>query len=579
MAREMKDFPSEEKKLEQYGVWVKVQPEDYGAAEPSESAFKLTDLETGGEPPQESFTKEEEELLDELETDMAKDSSPISENEDLVSLGTEPALTAETVSMEEGEVLPELDLDNLEESSDATMAADTTPVPDLVNPDILELPDEAFPSGEESETDLTEEILPAEIPIADEDQAGEIDVPLSEGSSNEEHFDDLAALEEELATVTGSTVDAAKPGEAVSGEVLARIEAELKSIRSDLTQLKKELTVLKKPSKAALPGKDQDVVGFFDEDEDETIALTGDELDNILSTAEITEGQVEAADAKEEKLLVEEPSEEEPALLDELPDALTAPEAGVTEPVSDLELESLGIEGEAPAEVPVTAAEEDLELEPLESADETGLSAGGDLEMELESLPELEVGGETAEDAVELESLEEEAQGETAPLDLESIPEFETAEPADDALSKAAEEAVAEEIDLEALAPEGEDAAVGLPAVDEMDLETGELEALPDGDLTSEDKGIEIAFEEGGTETGEEVQEAEEVLEAEPESEPSKPSSRSSVPEDLKSEIRTVLKYMDQLLEALPEEKIQEFASSEYFVMYKKLFEDLGLGE
>ena len=53
----------------------------------------------------------------------------------------------------------------------------------------------------------------------------------------------------------------------------------------------------------------------------------------------------------------------------------------------------------------------------------------------------------------------------------------------------------------------------------------------------------------------------------------------SSIPDNLKDEIRTVLKYMDHLLEALPDEKIQEFASSDYFVMYKKLFEDLGLGE
>jgi hypothetical protein len=51
------------------------------------------------------------------------------------------------------------------------------------------------------------------------------------------------------------------------------------------------------------------------------------------------------------------------------------------------------------------------------------------------------------------------------------------------------------------------------------------------------------------------------------------------VPDDLKDEIRAVLKYMDHLLEALPEDKIQEFASSDYFVMYKKLFEELGLGE
>jgi hypothetical protein len=34
---------------------------------------------------------------------------------------------------------------------------------------------------------------------------------------------------------------------------------------------------------------------------------------------------------------------------------------------------------------------------------------------------------------------------------------------------------------------------------------------------------------------------------------------------------------MDQLLESLPEEKIEEFAQSEYFDTYKKLFKELGL--
>jgi hypothetical protein len=51
------------------------------------------------------------------------------------------------------------------------------------------------------------------------------------------------------------------------------------------------------------------------------------------------------------------------------------------------------------------------------------------------------------------------------------------------------------------------------------------------------------------------------------------------IPEELKDELRTVLKYMDSLLDALPDEKIKEFASSDYFAMYKKLFEELGLGE
>ena len=34
---------------------------------------------------------------------------------------------------------------------------------------------------------------------------------------------------------------------------------------------------------------------------------------------------------------------------------------------------------------------------------------------------------------------------------------------------------------------------------------------------------------------------------------------------------------MDQLLENLPEEKIEEFARSEQFSTYKKLFKELGL--
>jgi hypothetical protein len=51
----------------------------------------------------------------------------------------------------------------------------------------------------------------------------------------------------------------------------------------------------------------------------------------------------------------------------------------------------------------------------------------------------------------------------------------------------------------------------------------------------------------------------------------------STIPSDIKLELRSVLSYMDQLLESLPENKIEEFAKSEYFDTYKKLFEDLGL--
>jgi len=46
---------------------------------------------------------------------------------------------------------------------------------------------------------------------------------------------------------------------------------------------------------------------------------------------------------------------------------------------------------------------------------------------------------------------------------------------------------------------------------------------------------------------------------------------------DLKGDLKNVLAYMDQLLESLPEDKIEEFAKSEHFDTYKKLFKELGL--
>ena len=50
-----------------------------------------------------------------------------------------------------------------------------------------------------------------------------------------------------------------------------------------------------------------------------------------------------------------------------------------------------------------------------------------------------------------------------------------------------------------------------------------------------------------------------------------------SIPSNLKKELKSVLSYMDHLLESLPEEKIEEFAKSEYFDTYKKIFKELGL--
>jgi len=51
----------------------------------------------------------------------------------------------------------------------------------------------------------------------------------------------------------------------------------------------------------------------------------------------------------------------------------------------------------------------------------------------------------------------------------------------------------------------------------------------------------------------------------------------NGISSEMKEEIKKVLSYMDHLLESLPEDKIEEFAKSEHFDTYKKLFKELGL--
>ncbi|MEN2998112.1 MAG: hypothetical protein ABDH28_03645 [Brevinematia bacterium] len=47
--------------------------------------------------------------------------------------------------------------------------------------------------------------------------------------------------------------------------------------------------------------------------------------------------------------------------------------------------------------------------------------------------------------------------------------------------------------------------------------------------------------------------------------------------EEEKEDIKKVLLYLDRLLESLPEDKIKEFASSEYYDLYMRIFDKLNL--
>jgi pilus assembly protein FimV len=544
-------------------VWVKVKPRQVSEPSAREESFELADLEqvkTPGRPPvaradESGLTTEEELLLDELETELGP-------QEDTVAVPDEEPL------LEEDADLPEIALGQVS--------------------------DEELPELEE---DLS---MP---------ETTDVEVTLSEDAPAHDRFDDLEALETELATVSS----ASKSPDA-SPTILARIEEELRSIRSDLTQLRSELSGLRQgvrePSEVESPSADSESPGgFFDEDEDETIALTGDELDNILNTAEITEEVSEAAPVEvdlTQDILGYEPAsaEQKPAapVEDNLDDALSLDdELSLPEELEELE------EIEEIQELPAELVLDDLAAELKPAAATT---AEEPLVMELEGIEEAEPAsaGLAGDETIDLETLD---LGEE-PTVIEAVPEVvDELEAIEEATPMDADE-LAADVDLEALAAEAKEMDDDIPiAPSADDLDLAELESVADeqAPAASAADEIEIEFEpdapaspregrstdadveEGSLEEIEEIEEIEaeslepleEVLEAEEVHEPApvaKPGSTAAIiPDNLKDEIKTVLKYMDQLLEALPDEKIQEFAGSEYFVMYKKLFEDLGLGE
>jgi pilus assembly protein FimV len=565
-----------EESLDQYGVWVKVEPQTLQDAE--------LDLDLGGLESGEgsSLTDEEEQLLGELETEGAAAPGDLSGlEEDLEALDSAAPSAA---GGEEELSLEELDMD----------------LEDIGELSPLESEDAAVapgPGGEEL-SDLELSPSEAEGLTSELEKEGEIEVPLSDRAAVEEHYEGLAAVEGVPS----------RPGSAPvqpPADVLEKIERDLHQIRAEIQSLKTELAGMGRIKSQAdrvevkpAPAPD---AGFFQKGEDETIALTGDELDNILNTADITEEQVAESVSEEIEELPELPGEEA-APLEEI-----LPPGGL-----ELEPEALGESALGESGAAGTMEEIEIEIGKPEAKDSAP--------AELEDFPDLEGLGELGEQEPlqELEALEEELGSDAEPSALEPVEELEgleevgglealegLEEPTAEAGEEIGELAAAEELpevelealpemevaeelealpEIEAAEPEGQEPEPGAEAVEELEAEAEgaeELEALPEIEAVEElgapeaelgaEEELEAPTVELGGEIGGELGVAEE-LEAAP------PVRSAVMSEDLRSDIRSVLSYLDQLLEALPEEKIREFAQSEYFNRYKRLFEELGLG-
>ena len=362
-------------------------------------------------------------------------------------------------------------------------------------------------------------------------------------------FDDLEAVERELSEPEPSPSRPFSSG-SDTGDILSKIEAELAGIKSELAELKRELSILRpvsaapKVEKAGTPAEEhpEEEIGFFaeDEDDDETIALTGDELDNILNTADITEEKGES-DILPEDLEIDMKSEDEDIIsLEEPPAAeesipVTTPEELAIIDEYNRELDNFGTE--------------DFQISEEDSLDEADVIS---LPDEAEPSEELNIEDFPAEEAENpLENVE---------FDLESLQELELEEPAEFEEELEEMEIVPADEDLPDLEMEIPEERLAIsPLPPDMDIDSGitELGELEADDLEAE----ELAVEEFETES----------------LTPERGKESSAIPENLRDEIKSVLQYMDQLLESLPEDKIQEFANSEHFEVYRKLFEELGL--
>ncbi|MDP3178278.1 MAG: hypothetical protein Q8M76_10275, partial [Spirochaetaceae bacterium] len=409
-------------------------------------------------------------------------------------------------------------------------------------------------------------------------------------------FDDVAALEHDLQQESGSPrtsaapVAPAKPD--LSTEILLKIADELSSIRGELISLRTALGGIKAQAAPEAPREaaeaDEAEVpasGFFDEEEDETIALTGDELDNILNTADFTEVTVEAGEPSEidseaaalvppsdsslldEELLPESGIYEKPAAaIEEIHVASgkgAAPELS-TAPIEKGETKSQGDFGQTSEELvrPMTEAPEDTSFLEGESIEELGSPELGDVPLVEPDLSDFDLEAEDLTFEPRLEIDEELPQVEPGADSLEEIP----------LLSIEEEPAELEEIaeDAEFLEP--------LPEVDEGNATFGDIELhneIPQESAIA-DEPFDLGIEEPAAPR---VSPPTAPPAAQPAIAPKAAAPRESATGDdrLKTEIRSVLSYLDKLLDSLPEEKIEEFARSEYFDTYKRLFEELGL--
>lgn len=487
----------------------------------------------------------------------------------------------------------------------------------------------------------------------------------------------------------------------MSKALLDKIVNEISSLRDEFTSLKNEFNVLKSTEKHVVDESSEEILdtseeniiddivieeipesngGFFtDESDDETIALSGDELNNILNNADFTEEFVDAPAVQEENkedsiddifeniedddsleinenVLSEEETSEDETLEEEITDSVELGDIdefndifdNIEEVAENTETEtsdeSLGIISDASFDFNVEednqiAVEEDNQVEldiseinRIDEIMEDPIPSNEDEIFEIEDLTitveedDTPMSSFSTSDEYEEDNLDSENEDsfenndliepDFEDLDLSNISDEGNSEkdiPEDnqnDIFVESSESTLIEDnsenddavFDFEEETNEDIDTTLNIDSIfdedtsfpeenvsDEANSDINEEISLDDDNETSnisldldssdiESFDNDIALE--LPDDDEDNLEFDDTIDSEIDINDVPENSNyevDSMNENLRQDVKNVLSYMDQLLENLPEEKIAEFAKSEYFDVYKKLFKDLGL--
>ena len=438
--------------------------------------------------------------------------------------------------------------------------------------------------AEESETialssnELNDILSEAEIV---QEKANKADTPTEENPEESKEEFDIPLTEEEF--------DISDEIDQLTPEDLENIELEESEIESFSKELEEELgEEISLPE--GLPEEEADVVspeaiseeleGIDTEELSLEPEMVGGEIDlDSLDSGDIGDIDLESIDSIEgsdialESLDSVDNSEIDLGSLEDLDtEAVDISDLDLDEEISDQDLSEPPVLGEEPVDTGFETGDA-FEEAGIEGVDESVTLADVDLEGieditvddELPSIGE-EAGEVTLEDLGEDELTEMEVPEEL--VAEETVEEL----PADEFIEELPTEESLDEMELPDLSSEEQtvEAETTEPAVEELpedgfadEVLLGEDEEKilnEDFDLAAEVE--ELPEEDVVTISGDEVGTLGEI---------------GSVDAALLNDITTILKFMDTLLGDLSEEKIKEFAQSEYFPLYKEVFEKLNL--